>query len=195
LSAALKQQLREQILSARLRLDGAVRAERSRAACERLVALDPFRSASTLALYPAIGAEADPGAAARAAAAAGKRLAWPRLDPASRRLSFAACAPEDLVAGGRGTRQPPPDAPPVALDELDCIVVPGVAFDATGHRLGRGGGYYDATLAALPARTHRVALAFELQVVDAIPGEPHDVPVHVVVTEARVVWAATPGSG
>jgi 5-formyltetrahydrofolate cyclo-ligase len=184
-----KQRLREDLLAARLRLGAGERAARSRAACERLVALDLFRTATTVALYAAIGAEADPLPAARAAHAAGKRIAWPRLQPGTRVLAFGACAPEDLVAGERGTRHPPADSATVPLAEVDLIVVPGVAFDAGGRRLGRGGGYYDATLAALPERARRVGLAFDLQVAREVPGEPHDVAVHAVVTEARVLWA------
>jgi 5-formyltetrahydrofolate cyclo-ligase len=188
-----KQTLREQLLAARLRLTPAERSSRSRAACERLVALEAFREARTVALYSAIGAEADPSAAARVALSCGKRLAFPRLEPGTRRLSFFACSPDDLVASARGTRAPPPDAPQVALDALDLVVVPGVAFDAAGRRLGRGGGYYDATLAALPPGAARVGLAFDLQLVAAVPGEPHDAEVQAVVTEQRVVHA--PGSG
>jgi 5-formyltetrahydrofolate cyclo-ligase len=184
-----KQSLREQLLAARLRLTPADRSTRSRAACERLVALDAFRNARTVGLYAAIGAETDPATAAREALSSGKRLAFPRLEPDTRRLAFFACAPEDLVASARGTRAPPAEAPPVALEELDLVVVPGVAFDTAGRRLGRGGGYYDATLAAVPPGAARVGLAFDLQLVPFVPGEPHDAEVHAVVTEQRVVHA------
>ena len=182
--------MREDLLAARLRLTPAERAVRSRAACERLVALDPFREARTVAAYAALGAEADPAAIVRAALAARKRLVFPRLVPGARSLELAACDPADLVPGERGTRQPPPSAPAVPLDEVDCVVVPGVAFDGAGRRLGRGGGYYDATLAALPRSTARLALAFDLQLVAEVPGEPHDRTVDAVATEARVVWAS-----
>jgi 5-formyltetrahydrofolate cyclo-ligase len=188
-----KQVLRETMLAARLRLGPDERAARSRAACDRLVALPEFRAARCVALYASIGAEVDTGPIARAGAAAGKQLAWPRLAAGSRQLEFAACAPEDLLTGPRGTREPPPAAPPVPLDALDLVVVPGVAFDELGWRLGRGGGYYDATLAALPVHVLRVALAFDLQLVPAVPGEAHDAAVHLVVTEARLVRAPRPG--
>jgi 5-formyltetrahydrofolate cyclo-ligase len=189
-SPSPKQRLREDLLSARLRLTPEDRLSRSLAACDRLAALDLFASARTIGLYAAIGAESDPATAARAALAAGKRLAYPRLLPGSRLLAFRACSPADLFAGDRGTRQPPPASPEVALEDLDLVVVPGVAFDPAGRRLGRGGGYYDATLAALPARVRRVGLAFDLQLVPEVPGEPHDAEVHAVVTESRVLLAS-----
>jgi 5-formyltetrahydrofolate cyclo-ligase len=187
--ANAKQRLREELLAARLRLDPDERVSRSQAACDRLLALDAFRGARTVALYAAIGAEVDPARAVRAAAAAGKRLAWPRLRAGTRALEFAVCAPEDLVAGERGTRHPPAESGALPLEQLDCVVVPGVGFDRAGRRLGRGGGYYDATLAALPPGARRLALAFDLQLVDEVPGEPHDMAVEAVVTDARVVWA------
>ena len=73
--------------------------------------------------------------------------------------------------------------------EIDLVVVPGVAFDAAGRRLGRGRGHYDATLAGLPAGAARIGLAFELQLVPEIPEEPHDVRLDAVVTEARVLFS------
>jgi 5-formyltetrahydrofolate cyclo-ligase len=185
-----KNRLREELLSARLQLEPNERARRSRAACERIAALPAFREARTVAVYAATGAEADPATLTSSALSRKKRIAFPRLDPDSRVLSFAACSPADLVPGDRGVRTPPPGAPPVALGELDLVVVPGVAFDLHGRRLGRGGGYYDATLALLPAHTLRVALAFDLQVVEEVPGEPHDVEVHLIATEARLFEAA-----
>jgi 5-formyltetrahydrofolate cyclo-ligase len=85
----------------------------------------------------------------------------------------------------------------VALDAIDCFVVPGVAFSEEGHRLGRGGGYYDATL-GLAARAARVGLAFDAQIVPTLPAEPHDAAMDAVVSEARTLLfdrggAATPG--
>jgi len=68
--------------------------------------------------------------------------------------------------------------------------VPGVAFDASCRRLGRGRGHYDATLARLRHGTARVGLAFDEQVVDRVPAEPHDVPLDMVVTGSRLLHAA-----
>jgi 5-formyltetrahydrofolate cyclo-ligase len=190
-----KQVLREELLAARLRLTPEERAARSRELSAQLQLIEPFRRARTVAAYAAIGAEADPAAAVAAARASGARLVWPRLVPGARLLSFAACAPEELVAGGRGTRSPPEGAPEVAPGDIDCVLVPGVAFDAQGGRLGRGGGYYDATLAALPPTALRLGVAFDLQLVPRIPGEPHDVEVEAVVTESGVTWARGPRAG
>ena len=106
-------------------------------------------------------------------------------------LEFACCAASELVPGPARALEPPASSPSLPLDAIDLIVVPGVAFDARGGRLGRGRGHYDATLARLRPGTARVGLCFDEQVVDRVPVEPHDVPLDVVVTGSRVLRPAT----
>jgi 5-formyltetrahydrofolate cyclo-ligase len=186
-NAERKRALRAEMLAARMRLPPAARAAASRALAGRVASLPAFAAAGTVALYPAMGAEVDTAEIARLAQAAGKRLAWPRLEAAGLRLGFAACAPGDLVPGPFGTRAPPPGAAPVPLEEIDLMLVPGLAFDASGQRLGRGRGHYDATLAALPGRAARIGLCFEAQLVPEVPREGHDAPLDAVITERRVI--------
>jgi 5-formyltetrahydrofolate cyclo-ligase len=182
-----KQAVREVLLAARRRLSGEERARLSRRIAERLVALELFSRSRTVALYAAMGAEVDTSEVARSAAAAGKRVVFPRFER-QHALAFAECSPEALVPASHGTREPPPGAPAVPLAAIDLVLVPGVAFDLHCRRLGRGRGHYDATLAALSPGTARVGLAFELQVLPAVPVEPHDAPLDAVVTEARVLF-------
>jgi 5-formyltetrahydrofolate cyclo-ligase len=141
-----------------------------------------------VALYAAIGAEVDPSAIAAAAVAAGKRVVYPRFETGSHALRFARSALGELVAGPLRTLEPPPAAEPVAVSEIDLVLVPGVGFDAAGRRLGRGRGHYDATLAGLSSAAVRIGLAFEVQLVAEIPQEPHDEALDAVVTEERVLW-------
>jgi 5-formyltetrahydrofolate cyclo-ligase len=106
-------------------------------------------------------------------------------------MTFAACAAADLVPGALRALEPPPSAAGLPARDVDFVVVPGVAFDAAGRRLGRGRGHYDATLAAAgPA--FLCGIAFEVQVVDEVPSEAHDVALDAVVTEARVLRPAPP---
>jgi len=164
----------------------------SRASADILETLPAWKTARAVALYVPMGAEVDTAELALRASAAGKRVAWPRLRESGLALGFASCEPSDLVAGPAGTREPPSAAAPALLEELDLVVVPGVAFDEEGRRLGRGRGHYDATLALLPERTVRVGLAFELQMVERVPCEAHDVRLDAVVTERRVVSVRPP---
>jgi 5-formyltetrahydrofolate cyclo-ligase len=77
-----------------------------------------------------------------------------------------------------------PAARVVPPEEIDVILVPGLAFTRLGQRLGRGGGYYDRYLASLPAKTLKIGVCFGFQIVDALPTESHDQAVAAVVTEA-----------
>jgi 5-formyltetrahydrofolate cyclo-ligase len=182
----LKRALRAELSARRAHLAPEERAARAGLVASRLEALPAFRAARTVALYAPLGAELDAGPITLAALARGAAVVFPRVVPGSRRLSFARCAPADLVRGPLGAAEPPPGAPEVALAEIGCVIVPGVAFSEDGLRLGRGGGYYDATLAAMPAAT-RIGVAFDLQLVPALPREPHDALLDLVVTEARVL--------
>ncbi len=182
-----KRALRSELIARRARLAPEARAERSRAIAERIGEVRAFRDAQVVALYAALGTEVDPAEIARRAMARGVRVAFPRVVAhGERKLAFAMCAPVDLVRGPLGAAEPPASAPPVDPRELGCIVMPGVAFSEDGLRLGRGGGYYDATLPALDA-VPRVGLAFDVQIVPTLPREPHDAPMDAVVTETRVL--------
>lgn len=74
--------------------------------------------------------------------------------------------------------------PMISPADLDVILVPGIAFTRAGRRLGRGGGYYDRLLAQCGARTARIGICFDCQIVDELPAEPHDQPVETVLTES-----------
>jgi 5-formyltetrahydrofolate cyclo-ligase len=179
---ALKRELRSELVAARARLRPEERQAASAVIAERLTALEPFRDAETVGLYAPLGAEVDVRPMARAVLARGGRVAFPRSVASQRLLVFCACNLEELVPGAMGAGEPPPGARQVPLSEIQCFVVPGVGFSRDGLRLGRGGGYYDATLEQAP-RAVRVGVAFEVQLRPELPREPHDVPLDAVVTE------------
>jgi len=133
--------------------------------------------------YSALADEISTEFLVQAAAARGLRVAWPRV--AGDVLVFAECPPAALEAGASGVLAPPADAPVVVPSEGDLVLVPGVAFDADGGRLGRGGGHYDRVLAGLPPRATSVGIGYDFQLVASVPTEEHDVPVHVVVTDRQ----------
>ncbi len=189
-AAVRKHALRERMIAARSSLSPDERAAASRAIASRLESLPAWSGARTVALYASMGAEVDTAGLALRATSEGKRVVWPRLSPSGKAMDFAACPASDLVAGPARTLEPPPTAPSVPAGEIDLVAVPGVAFDARGGRLGRGRGHYDATLARIRPGAFRVGLAFESQVVPAVPAEPHDERLDAVVTEARLLLAA-----
>jgi 5-formyltetrahydrofolate cyclo-ligase len=181
-----KRALRAELTAARARLAPGVRQAGAGAIAARLATLPRFGAATTVGLYAPLGAEVDAGLVARDRLAHGVRVVYPRSLPGQRRLVFCACAPEQLVAGPLGAAEPPPQAAEVPLSEIQCFVVPGVAFSTDGLRLGRGGGYYDATLAGAPG-AFRVGVAFDLQLRPDLPQEPHDVALDAVVTERQTL--------
>jgi 5-formyltetrahydrofolate cyclo-ligase len=181
-----KSALRSELIAARARMEPDERRTRSLAIADRIEQVPAFREARLVALYAPLGGEVDASEIARRAAARGVPLAFPRVAPGERLLSFARCEAAALVRGPLGALEPPAGAPDAALDEIDCVVVPGVAFSEGGLRLGRGGGYYDVTLGRMP-RAARIGLAFDAQIVAELPREPHDAPLDVVVTETRTL--------
>ena len=114
--------------------------------------------------------------------ARGVVCAFPRLVRGERVLAFHS-APDEWIAGPLGLREPPTHAPRHEISGIDVFIVPGVAFTRTGARLGRGGGYYDATLARRGPQALCIGVSFECCVVDAIPTEAHDVAMDLIVTE------------
>ena len=189
-ASAVKRALRERLLAVRAAIPPAEREAASRSIASHLASLPAWQRARTVALHAALGAEVDTGELARLALAAGKRVAWPRVSPAGPVMEFAPCAASELVSGPARALEPPRSAPPIPLESIDLVVVPGVAFDARGGRLGRGRGHYDATLSLLRPDAARVGIAFDEQVVDRVPTEPHDAPLDVVVTSSRLLFAS-----
>ena len=116
------------------------------------------------------------------AATLGQRACFPCVSPGSAQLQFRR-ATGAWTKGPLGILEPQGEAVP--LRDIDVLVVPAVAVDASGRRLGRGRGHYDATLAAFAGRS--AALVFESQLVPEVPVGDHDRPVDAVCTEARLV--------
>lgn len=159
-----------------------------------LAAIPPQRETAISAYWP-LGDEIDPRPLLQALHRRGHRLALPVIRAAGQPLDFRAWQPGDpLRPAGFGTSEPLPDAPSV---EPAVLLVPLLAFDAAGFRLGYGGGFYDRSLALLRAPRDAsggdilaVGLAFAAQQVAAVPHEATDQPLDLVVTEAGVVVAA-----
>jgi 5-formyltetrahydrofolate cyclo-ligase len=188
-----KRELRERVMAARDAMAAKARAEASRAIAARICGLDSWARARVVLLTLPFRSEWDAARVALHALAGHKTLALPRVDPAARVLQLHRVTDlaQDILPGHLGIPEPRAACPTIDRGAIDWILVPGVAFDAAGHRLGYGGGYYDRLLPELP-RAPRVAGAFELQLVAALPRAPHDCIVDTIVTERRVIDARAP---
>jgi 5-formyltetrahydrofolate cyclo-ligase len=186
-----KSELRRLFDSARARRDAAAAREASRAVCGWIVRLEAFRRAVNLVAYIAQRGEIDPSGVVDAALALGKSVYFPRVVESG--IQFLEASPGDLRPGAYGIPEPRDGQPLSRSESAVLFLVPGLAFDHEGRRLGRGGGHYDRTL-ALYAYGLRAGLAAEIQLSPGLPCDPWDQPVDVVVTERRLVWsAARPG--
>lgn len=185
--ATAKDELRRAARQVRDSIDPARAREAAAKAAGHLLARPELAGARRVAVFAAVASELDPGPAVTGLRARGIELVYPRVLSGSRRLEFHLVASEaELAPGAFGIPEPPPDAPVAPVQSIDAFVLPGLAFDAGGGRVGWGRGYYDRTLAAAPERL-RIGYCFDCQLVEAVPREPSDLPVHIVITESGAV--------
>jgi 5,10-methenyltetrahydrofolate synthetase len=185
-----KTAMRAAVIAARDRLDGPRRSQAGDAITAGLLRLPAQVGARTLLSYASFGTEFDTRAFNEHVLASGRSLLLPRVDRAIRRLRLYAVASlaDDLLPGVWGILEPDPArCREASIEEVDFILVPGVAFDESGGRLGYGGGFYDRLLARVRPDIPRVAGAFSLQVVAAVPVEDHDCRVTTLVTENATI--------
>ncbi|MHC5002708.1 MAG: 5-formyltetrahydrofolate cyclo-ligase [Planctomycetota bacterium] len=167
------------------------RHEASAAACSRLVKLEAFQHASVVMLYMPLATEVDLTPAAVRCFQLGKTVCVPKVDWERRDMAAVEVSSFDdhvMDIDEHGLRSPH-RGHPLLPKSIDLVVVPGLAFDAHGNRLGRGGGYYDRFLRRLRHAATTVGLAFDFQIVDLVPADDRDMSVDLVVTERRVVLA------
>jgi 5-formyltetrahydrofolate cyclo-ligase len=181
--AEAKQTLRRHMREQRRSLGASYRHEGALRIAERVAREPEWVSARVVTLYWSLQDELD--TEPLFAAARGKLVGLPVTPARGQPLSFREPR-QPPVAGPYGTREPPEAAPLVPLPEVDVFVVPALAVDLAGRRLGYGGGFYDRTLVLAP-RGLRVVACFECQVADAVPADPHDALVDLVVTERRAI--------
>ena len=185
---AKKQALREKTLRLLRQQPESSRRKKSLAIGRRLFRTRLYREAQRLLCYAAIHGEVQTRGILERALSDGKEVFVPVVTDRTRRHMVVAQIKDlgrDLARRGH-FRIPRPlklASREISLSRLDLVILPGVAFDGQGNRLGRGGGYFDRFLVRVPARVPRVGLAFRFQVVKHLPREAHDQPVDQVVTE------------
>jgi 5-formyltetrahydrofolate cyclo-ligase len=192
---SLKQVIRKSTLSRREQLPADVRAAHSAVITERLLQLPEYRQADTVLGYMNFGAEFASELWIERVLAEGKRLALPKVNRHTNNLDlYRVDDPENQLAAGLwGIREPVVERCErlTGLNEVEFVLLPGVAFARNGARLGYGGGFYDKLLATLtPKMAQRpvlVAAAFALQIVDFIPQEATDVKVELIVTDQEKI--------
>lgn len=152
---------------------------------QHLIRAECFRDARVVALYSPINNEVATESLFSAARAAGKQICYPRV--ADQVLEFVEVTSLQLLRPARFGVAEPEAGRLISVDAVDLIVVPGVAFDRAGHRLGYGKGFYDRELARVSAAATSVGLCYGFQVCDRLPREAHDRPVQFLATETEFI--------
>ena len=181
--AAIRRQLRE-ILAG---LTEEQRHAKSIAACALITSSREFTSAGTIMLYLSTAHEVDTSPLALRAWQNGKTVVVPKVNWNQRRMLPVEISSlhSDITTSGLGVREPI-GGKPVPINLIDLVIVPGMGFSPTGHRIGRGMGFYDRFLALPEFLGLSCGLAFEEQIVQQLPTLDHDIPLSMLVTDRGI---------
>ena len=186
-----KQEIRNEIKTFFGSLDGDALAANTRIIENRLFEFANFLESKIVLLYVNAENEVATDNIIKRAYEYGKIVVLPTFDPAKSevRLMKVDTPEKDLAPGARGILEPnPARCKEVPVDCIDIAIVPGIAMDEKGGRLGCGDGSYDRLIPDLPMTTRKVGLVFEGQLVSQIPMESHDKHVDIIITEKRVIY-------
>lgn len=185
--ASVKAEIRREALARRAALSADARREASKAVAHAVLGMWDLYETKIVLGYWATPEEIDPFPIVDALRFRGLVTALPRVEDEPTRLSLHAWDEgTTLVQGPYGIMEPDRMAPVVQALDVDAILVPGVAFDPAGNRIGYGGGYYDRLLPLIRGNAALIGLAFDEQIFDEVPSDDHDRPVNVVVTPTNV---------
>jgi 5-formyltetrahydrofolate cyclo-ligase len=179
-----KQKLRKRMLSELNGLKEVDRAKKSLSIKEKLFATSEFKKAKIILFYASLKNEVNTDEMIKEAQAQGKTIGLVSVFEKDKTLIpyLVSDIDKDLVAGPYEVRQPKKEfAKSISVDDLNLVIVPGLAFDLEGNRLGRGKGYYDRFLKTLHQDIPAIGLAFDFQIVDDLPHSLHDSPVNKVI--------------
>ncbi|MBA1334246.1 MAG: 5-formyltetrahydrofolate cyclo-ligase [Firmicutes bacterium] len=187
---AMKTSLREKIMKLRQDLGPEASHRYSMQIARRLFDTELYKKSHSIMAYMSFRSEVDTGHIIRYSLNSGKRIIIPITQKETRTLLLSEIRDPDseLVPGSYGILEPlPGHMKPYAKEDLDLILVPALAYDPRGFRLGYGAGYYDRFLSALKKPVPTIGLAFEIQVLTEVPTEATDIPVDYIVTENRII--------
>jgi 5-formyltetrahydrofolate cyclo-ligase len=191
-----KAQLRARMKALRTALPPGARSSKSSRICQTVAEHPVFAQARHVALYWPIArqGEVDVRPLHDVARASGKVVYYPFMDEVGDLIQTgfrAVKSPEELTERGRGFVEPPTDAPLAQRGELDLLVLPALAIAESGHRLGYGSGFYDATAPEFSPPAALLAVAYDFQLLAEVPSDTHDVAAHIIITDRRTLPAGT----
>ena len=187
-----KTRLRSELQGRLLAMTESQRAEKSKKACQNLIGTEKFKAADAIMAYLSLPHEVDTAALILHAWQDSKTIAVPKVSWVQRHMIAVVINTLDtgFATSASGLRNPITGSP-LAVEEIDLVITPGLAFDRKGNRLGRGGGYYDRFFAHKDLKACKCGLAFEDQVVDSVPQDDRDITVDMLVTDQEVIYFNT----
>jgi len=180
-----KEDIRKKLIRARLRLLPEEVDSASLMIMSRVFMLEEFRKANIVMFYIDAKNEVKTRQAVKKALEMGKRVVVPKVKESQAMDAIEIEDLDELLPGTFGILEPIKDNG-MSPEKIDMVIVPGVGFDRKGYRLGFGGGYYDNFLPKLRAGVKKVAVAFEIQVLDELPAEPHDARMDMIITQKTI---------
>ncbi len=158
------------------------RSHKSKVITDLVHDLPAFRKAKAVMLYVALDEEVDTRRILKLAFEEKKHVLLPVvIQETQEMISAELIAPDQMKPGKYGIMEPEGWSSPFPMRDLDMVIVPGLAFDKKNNRLGRGKGYYDRFLSKLHSKVSTIGLAFDIQLTNELPVEPHDVKLDLVV--------------
>lgn len=184
----MKKQLREQIINRRKSLTYSEVQQKSNLIQHRLFSSSWYKNASCILFYVSYDNEVNTHEMIKETLRRDKKVIVPKTDIEKKILLLSKLESWDDLCPGSFSILEPKDhcVRDTALSSIDLCIIPGVAFDCQGNRIGHGGGYYDR-LFQNKCHAHRIGLAFEFQIVKTILSEPHDIKVEKIITEDRTI--------
>lgn len=189
--ASAKARMRSKLLARRQRLPQPVREQASLAVCESLARRTLAQG--LIMAYRPIRGEVDPMPFVHTLWESGIEVAFPVVEKGKGLIVRRTNSPAQFVPGAFGVLEPAPTCPRVDPSQISTVLVPALAYDTRGFRLGYGGGYYDRFLPTLSPLAESVGLTYDEMVVERLPVDRHDRPVRWVVTENRFLGPFAPG--
>ncbi|MBP1890091.1 5-formyltetrahydrofolate cyclo-ligase [Clostridium moniliforme] len=182
----LKKEIRKSIIGKRNKIKNKDKTSMDNKIIESFKKEDSYKKARGIFIYIGFGSEINTKVIIEDALKKGKEVYVPKVK-GKEMLLIKIDSLENLVTSSYGILEPIGDNNNFDVDKLDLLVMPGVAFDNSGNRIGYGGGYYDRFLEKNKTNAEKIALAYEFQILNSINNEKHDVKVDKIITEERII--------
>ncbi|MBI5639067.1 MAG: 5-formyltetrahydrofolate cyclo-ligase [Nitrospirae bacterium] len=190
-----KDSVRKGLLKRRDSIPPVVKRVKDRLILESLLSLDELKDVNTIFLFASFRSEVDTLELLRILLSDGRRVVLPKVERENKGLLlYEIKTIDELSPGYMGIPEPSvcSDDRLTDVNSADVVIIPGAGFDADGNRIGYGGGYYDRLLCTLEKAIPVIAPAYEEQILEFIPSEPHDRKVSIIVTDRRIIRPASP---